>query len=387
MNKVLVLDGMWNKSLAVVRSLGKKGFNITAGEKTRFATALFSRYCNKRFIYPSPTEKQEEFLECLEHELAIGNYDMVFPMEFLTQILITNNANRPILDKHTRIPFADANLAANVNDKAFIMQYALKKGFNVPKTYFVNDKEHMTQIADTIKYPVLIKPRISSGSRGIINVRDKNELASAYQKVHDAYPFPIIQECIPIGGDTYGVGLLLNFKSEVRASFVYKRIREYPVTGGPSTLRESVLRNDIREIAESLLTSLRWTGIAHAEFKIDPRDGRPKLLEVNPRFWGSLQLAVEAGMDFPYLLYRMAMDGDIDSVREYRPGVKCRWLIPGDIMHFIKNPDRFKMKPGFFNFGIKDDIISRTDPMPTIGRITSALTFLFDKEMRGLLKR
>ena len=385
--RVLILDGMWNKSLAAVRSLGRKGFNVTAGERTRFATALFSRYCNKKLIYPSPTEKQEEFLEYLEHELMDTHYDMVFPMEFSTQIILTNAITRQKLEQYTKIPFADADLAIKINDKAFLMQYAVKNGINIPTTYFVNGKEDIENIADKITYPVLIKPRVSSGSRGIIYVKNKNELASSYFKVHEKYPFPIVQECISIGGNAYGVGLLLNFKSEVRASFVYKRIREYPINGGPSTLRESVKKEDVREIAESLLKSLGWIGIAHVEFKIDPKDGKPKLLEVNPRFWGSLQLAVEAGVDFPYLLYRMAMDGDIHPVEDYRTGVKCRWLIPGDILHFIKNPERFKLKPSFFNFRIKDDIISLHDPLPILGRVLSALTFLYDKEMKKLLIR
>jgi len=198
---------------------------------------------------------------------------------------------------------------------------------------------------------------------------------------------PIIQEYIPDGEGTYGVGLLLNFESEARASFVYKRLRSYPVSGGPSTLRESVKREDLQEIAESLLKSLGWTGIAHMEFKIDPRDGKAKLLEVNPRFWGSLHLAIESGVDFPFLLYHLAMDGDVEYVRDYRIGVKCRWLIPGDLLHFFQNPDRFRLRPSFFDFSAKDDIISLQDPLPTIGRVLSGFTLLFDKEMRRLLNR
>lgn len=387
MNKVLILDGMWNKSLAAVRSFGRKGFDVTAGERTRLATALFSRYCNKKFIYPSPSEKQEEFLKCLENELIRRDYDMIFPMEFSTQILLTDAINRQKLERYIRIPFADADLAIKVNDKAFLMQYAVEDGINVPKTYFVDGRDHIAEIVNEIEYPVLIKPRDSSGSRGIIYVKSKDELVSSYLKVHEHYPFPIVQEYIPTGGDAYGVGLLLNFKSEVRTAFVYKRIREYPVSGGPSTLRESVKREDLQEIAGSLLKSLRWTGIAHVEFKIDPRDGKPKLLEVNPRFWGSLELAIEAGVDFPYLLYKVAMDGDIEPVKEYNIGVKCRWLIPGDLLHFIKNPERFRLKPNFLNFRIKDDIISLHDPLPTLGRVLSGLTFLYDGEMKKLLFR
>jgi predicted ATP-grasp superfamily ATP-dependent carboligase len=387
MGKVLILDGMWNKSLAVVRSFGGKGFDVTAGEKTLLATTMFSRYCNKRFVYPSPVLFPVGFLRDLEEELKRGNYDVVFPMEFATQVLLTDVGNRQKFEQYTRIPFANADLTKQCNDKAFIMRYAMKRGIDIPATYFVDDTEQVAKIEHKIKYPVLIKPRVSSGSRGIVYVKNKDELTLLYKQVHKQYPFPIIQEYIPDGGEVYGVGLLLNFESEVRASFVYKRLRSYPVKGGPSTLRESVQRDDIREIAISLMESLGWTGIAHVEFKIDPRDGKPKLLEVNPRFWGSLQLAIESGIDFPLLLFKMAMNGDIEPVVTYNIGVRCRWLIPGDLLHFIKNPERLRLKPNFFDFTIKDDIISLKDPLPTLGRISSLLTFFYDKEMKDLLNR
>lgn len=386
MGKVLILDGMWNKSLAAVRSFGKKGFDVTTGEKTLLATAMFSRYCNKRFVYPSPALFPVDFLKDLEEELKRDSYDVVFPMEFSTQVLLTDPVNRQKLEQYTRIPFASADLAKKCNDKAFIMRHAMKRGIDIPVTYFVNDTNHIVEIAQKLEYPSLIKPRVSSGSRGIVYVKNKDELTPLYGQVHKQYPFPIIQEYVP-GDEVYGVGLLLNFKSEVRASFVYKRLRSYPVKGGPSTLRESVQRDDIGEIAMSLMKSLGWTGIAHAEFKIDPRDGKPKLLEVNPRFWGSLQLAIESGIDFPLLLFKMAMDGDIESVVNYAVGVKCRWLIPGDVLHFIKNPERLRLKPNFFDFKIKDDIISLKDPLPILGRISSVLTFFYDKEMKDLLNR
>jgi len=385
--KVLVLDGMWNKSLAAVRSLGKRGFSVTAGERTRLATALFSKYCNERLTYPSVSLYPYDFIDAIEKELMMHSYDVIFPMEFSTQIILTNDENRKRLEQYTRIPFADAGLAKNINDKAFIMRYAIENGIDIPATYFINDIKQLSEASVDIRYPAIIKPRDSSGSRGMVYVKNSDELISAYSLVHNQHPLPIIQECIPIEGDTYGVGLLLNFNSEVRASFVYKRLRSYPIKGGPSTLRESVKRNDVREIAESLMKSLRWTGIAHVEFKVDPRDGLPKLLEVNPRFWGSLPLAIESGIDFPFLLYSLAMNGDIKPVSDYRTGVKCRWLIPGDILHFLKSPNRLKLCSNFFNFKIKDDILAFTDPLPTIGRILSAFTLIFDREMRGLLKR
>jgi predicted ATP-grasp superfamily ATP-dependent carboligase len=387
MSRVFILDGMWNKSLAAVRSFGRRGFYVAAGEKTLLSAALFSKYCNKRVVYPCPLTKEEEFLDYLENELRTGAYDVVFPMELSTQILITKKANRLRLEKYTKIPFADSGHTQRINDKALLMQHAAKHGIGIPQTWFIDDIGQVEDVGAVVNYPVLIKPRISSGSRGIRRVDNRDDLKTSYLRVHRAYPFPIIQEYLSKEGDVYGVGMLLNVKSEVRASFVYKRLRSYPVSGGPSTLRESVKKDDVIKIAAELLKSVGWRGIAHVEFKIDARDGRPKLLEVNPRFWGSLNLAVESGMDFPFLLYRMAMEGDIAARTSYSEGVKCRWLIPGDILHFIANPDRWKILADFVDFKIKDDILSLRDPLPTLGRILSGVTFLYDEQSRKIIGR
>ena len=154
-------------------------------------------------------------------------------------------------------------------------------------------------------------------------------------------------------------------------------------------MRESIVNNEVKELAVKLLSLIKWYGVAMVEFKVDPRDNKPKLMEINPRFWGSLSLAIYAGVDFPYMLYKMAMGEAFEPVTTYKTGIRSRYLLPGDIMHFISNPERFKMKPGFFKFfdkNTKDDIISLNDPLPTIGRILSLLTLLYNKDMQRYLK-
>ena len=134
------------------------------------------------------------------------------------------------------------------------------------------------------------------------------------------------------------------------------------------------------ELSIRLLKSIGWYGVAMVEYREDPRDGRCKIMEINPRFWGSLPLAIAAGVDFPYLLYKMVIDGDIRPVLNYPEGVRCRWLLPGDILHFLMNPNRFRINPRFFNFSRnnrRDDFISWKDPGPTLGFFLMALTRLF----------
>src|SRR2546430_8599658 len=80
-----------------------------------------------------------------------------------------------------------------------------------------------------------------------------------------------------------------------------------------------------------ILDHVGWHGAAMVEFKVRA-DGRPYLMEINPRFWGSLQLAIDAGVDFPWLAYQLAAGLTPDSVEGYRIGVRNRWLL-GDLDH------------------------------------------------------
>jgi len=164
----------------------------------------------------------------------------------------------------------------------------------------------------------------------------------------------------------------------------------YPIEGGPSTLGEGVEHPLIMELGLSLLRSLNWVGVGMVEFKIDPRDGIPKLMEVNPRFWGSLQLAIASGVDFPCLLLRMARRENFEPVLRYKVGKHFRWFLLGDILHFLNNPNRFHLHPSFFRFFAPNtsyDIFSKDDPLPLLGSVATFFTFLYDPEMKRFLER
>jgi predicted ATP-grasp superfamily ATP-dependent carboligase len=382
--RVLILDGFWNKTLAAVRSLGRREWFVTVGERTRWAPAMFSRHCRRRFVYPAPDERPMEFLAALERELVAGGYDVLLPMELSTQLLVTMHRDR--LERWVRIPFADADLARRVHDKGGLASFAKAHDIPIPVTVTPGGVEEAAGMAAELPYPVLVKPRQSSGGRGIVRVGREADFAAAYAGVHARYPAPIVQECLPRGGGALGVAVLLNFASQPKASFVYRRLREYPIEGGPSTVRESVWDPELQERAERLLSLLGWTGVAMVEFKVDLRDGRAKLLEVNPRFWGSLHHAIVCGVDYPFLLCRLALEGDVARVSRYRVGVKSRSLLHGELMHFLKSSDRFHLQPALTDFSIPDDVLSADDPLPTLGRIVSLFALAHDKGLRAIAR-
>jgi predicted ATP-grasp superfamily ATP-dependent carboligase len=386
MPRVFVTDGHWRKTLAVVRTLGRRGLEVTVGESSRVATSLFSKYCSRRVVYPSVRRHPQAFLTFLRQELTRRTYDLLMPMEEETLLLLAHH--RDELMPLTRLPIPSYQDISKVRDKGWLLQYAFQEGIPIPRTFWVQDIADLGAVKDTIPLPWVIKPRISSGAFGIVYVEREHDLLAAYQEVHRKFPFPLIQERIPPNGEALGLAALLDRGGQVKASFAHRRLREYPVTGGPSTLRESVRHPQIEELGIRLLRSLHWYGVAMVEFKVDPRDNQPKLMELNPRFWGSLALAIHAGVDFPYLLYKMAMGKEFDPVLDYEVGTRCRWLLPGDILHFLTNPKRFHLTPSFFQFRrVAYDILSRDDPMPTVGRFLTLFSLLWDGDLRRFLKR
>lgn len=386
MARVFVTDGHWRKTLAAVRSLGERGLEMTVGESSRVATSFFSKYCSRRVVYPSVLRHPDDFLASLRQELAQRSYDLLMPMEEETLLLLAEH--REEFTPLVRLPVPPYHDLAKVRDKGWLLRHALEEGIPIPQTYFVDDLKDLDVAKEAIPPPWVIKPRVSSGSYGIAYVEREEELSAAYHEIHRRFPFPLIQERIPREGEAFGLAALMDEDSEVKALFAHRRLREYPVRGGPSTLRESVRHPQIEELGLRLLQSLDWYGVAMVEFKVDPRDNTPKLMELNPRFWGSLALAIHAGVDFPYLLYKMAMGEEFAPVLEYEVGVRCRWLLPGDILHFLTNPQRFHLKPSFFRFReMAYDILSWDDPLPVVGSLLTLFSLLWDRDLRRFLQR
>ena len=143
----------------------------------------------------------------------------------------------------------------------------------------------------------------------------------------------------------------------------------------------SVVNPEVMELGLRLLSAMGWQGVAAVEFLVDQRDGIPKLMEVNPRFWGTLSLSILAGVDFPMLLHRMAMEGDIDPLNEYRADMVCQWLLPGDMLHFITSPNPMRLKPGIWPFGRHKPhyvVCSLGDPGPALSFPLIALRHVFN---------
>ena len=112
-------------------------------------------------------------------------------------------------------------------------------------------------------------------------------------------------------------------------------MQQYPNSGGPSTSRVSINNEELVDMSVRLLQHLNWHGVAMVEWKIDPDSNVPKLLEINPRFWGSLELAIRAGVNFPLLYARAASGEKLEPENKYNEGIICRWVFPGELLRYL----------------------------------------------------
>ena len=385
---VLITDGEWRKSLSTTRALGRAGIQTTVSAGSVLATSHFSKFCGRRLIFPSAEADPQKFLERVLKELQTRQYDVLMPMEDLSVEICIRN--RKVLERYTRLPFPTIESFQIASDKSQTTRIAEDLDIPTPKTYYISNSTELTRLAGKLSYPVIIKPRRGSGSHGIRIVQSERDFLNRHAEVHKIYPWPIIQELIPYGGGGYGASFLFDQTNNSIASFAHKRIREYPVNGGPSTLRESIPGDEIKEMGVKLLKAIGWEGVAMVEFMRDPRDGQYKFLEINPRFWGSLELAVVSGINFPLLLYKSALGENFETPLNYSLGMKCRWLLPGDLLHFLSNPNRFSLKPSFFDFrdgNTRYDILSLDDVGPVIARLLTMLSALFRPTFWKYIKR
>lgn len=311
---VLVTDGYWKKSLAAVRALALDGFRPVVGEVTRLAPALWSRAAAARFVHPSPTRESAAFLETLGRESKRHGAKVLLPMEEETLLVAARARDRG--DLPLLLPWPSAPEIERLRDKGTLPDLASRCGLSVPRTVRAGPDDDLIEAARTLVPPYVVKPRIGSGSRGQVRVGSRRDLARLRPRVP-----VVVQEALP-PAPVICVSLLLDARGNVLARFAHRRLRTHPASGGPSTLCESVHAPDLESIALRLLREVGWNGVAMLEFL----DGR--LIEINPRFWGSLALAVRCGVNFPALLARWALGLPVTPALRYPAGVRYCSLWP-----------------------------------------------------------
>jgi predicted ATP-grasp superfamily ATP-dependent carboligase len=350
---VLVTDGNERAALAITRALGREQVEVIIGAESPRSLAGSSRYCRHSFAYPSPYQEPEQFITRLMAAAHEYQADALFPVSDIAMHIVGPDKSR--FGSNLHIPTPTAEVFEGISDKYRLMRQAVEAGVPIPDTIFVPDGR-LDGISERVtEFPVVIKPGCSLVKEQgrwtktiVCYANSRSELEHIYRNQPHLRRPSLIQRRIV--GEGQGLFVLME-EGKPLGIFAHRRVRERPPSGGVSVLRESIaLPKDMVEATLKLLQPVKWHGVAMVEFKIEKTTQRPMLIEINGRFWGSLQLAVDAGVNFPLLLLNMAM-GKPATVPEngYRIGVKSRWLL-GDldqlIMRLTRRESSLHLPPG-----------------------------------------
>lgn len=377
---ILITDVDRRKSLPIIRSLGRAGVRVIGASAKRMTVGGLSRYCAETVRCPDYAHDPTGFVAWLRIFCETARPTTFLPLEDRAIELCL--AHRETWEPSTSALLPSQETMEVCYDKWRTLEMAREHGVPIPRSFAPESRLEVEDLARTWEGPAVVKPRKTSGSRGMRYVDGPGDLSEAWSIVDADFPRPIIQERIPLDGPGLGVFTLLDDNSEVIALFGHKRLREFPVEGGPSTLRVSYRDDALIDQSLRLLRAMGFRGVAMVEFKVDPVRGIPVLMEVNPRFWGSIQSAISAGVDFPLLYHRLAAGLAVEPTTDWEEGLYGRWLLPGDILHFLKNPSRFRLRPSFFRFWDKRldyDIVSLRDPLPMLGIVIESFRRLFGR--------
>jgi predicted ATP-grasp superfamily ATP-dependent carboligase len=330
MTRVLVTDAGRGSALSIIRALGRRGIEVVAADANERSAGFVSRYATDRLVYPHPATRSNEAVDALLTAAKKHRIDLIVPVgeDF---VLLLSRARRRFAGI-TTLALPDEESLAATHDKHATIQLAKRLGVPTPRTFLVETAADAERRVSEFSWPIVLKPQASRSMRNgqvddfcVTYARDLPALVGEMRTFEGRSPVLLQEYC---EGEAHGVGLLMNGGNPLLA-FQYRRLREWPTTGGPSSFRESVpLERTLFDYSVGMLGALNWTGLAMVEFKLTA-DG-PRLMEINGRIWGSFALAVKSGVDLPGRMVDLYLSNGGGSTGEagfsYSPGVRLHDL-------------------------------------------------------------
>jgi len=315
--------------LAIVRSLGRSGVPVCVLRGGDHRVAATSRFSCFSAAWPSGDEGRQ--VECLVELATKRNLRRwtLYPTDDETAAFLGRQYD--LLSELFLVASPPWSVLRWAYDKRMTYGLAADLGVAFPTTYYPRTRDDVARLDCT--FPVILKPAAKPRKNRFTEAKawraeDRDSLKRGYEEACTLVPpdLVMVQELIPGGGETQFSYAALCEDGRPLAVLVARRTRQYPTDfGRASSFVETVDERAIEEPARRLLEALRLTGIVEIEFKRDPRDGTHKLLDINARAWAWQALGAPAGVDFPYLLWRL-LHGD--RTPPLRASMAVRWIRP-----------------------------------------------------------
>ncbi len=323
----VVVDVGWVNGLAAIRSLGRAGGAVVAVDHRPWALGLRSRYALP-VMAPNAGDDEDGFVARLvELGDALGRPAPIFPTHDVWLNAIARRQEE--LGDRFLCPFPSWDTLARIQNKRAQLEAAQAAGVDVPETGHPRSAAEAVAVGREIGFPVLVKPADPiefkrRHQRQAFRCETAAELEAAYAQAEEHEP--MVQELIPGGDDAlYTLGSYLDASGRPLGVFSGRKIRQTPRLVGTCRVGEALWVQEVVDAGLRLLAAVEYRGLSQVELKRDPRDGRYKLMEINPRLFQWHGLAAACGVDLPRLAYEDLLG--LDSSPGSMNGRRRRWAI------------------------------------------------------------
>jgi predicted ATP-grasp superfamily ATP-dependent carboligase len=396
---VLIVGSAPRITIPIARSLHGHGVPVEVASFSEVEPPPWCRAVSDFIRLPSADPRTEDrssaFLESLTQLISQRQYDMLIPANDPALALISQHD--ACLRKLLHLACPPPQVVRRVLDKSLTLEIARKAGIYTPSTYRVSSPAELEVLFGQLLFPLVAKP-YHKGEAMDFKVRYFPTYELLYQELaadDNLRSKLLLQEFAP--GDGVGIEVLMDHGEPV-AIFQHRRLKEVPASGGVAAVAiAEPLEPMLVDQALALLRALEWEGVAMVEFRYDRARHHSSLMEVNGRYWGTLALAVQAGVDFPWYEWQIAHGEKPAVPLNYSTGARWRWsagyitrwhdLAKSSVRKALKHPAGLKeLVPSCADLTSRDALWDPADPMPAIGELLRTVKDLGVSDVKGIVR-
>ncbi len=361
-SSILIIDGESIISLEVIKSLSRhKDIKIHVLSNSASVRSRYSRHISS-FEVHDKSLKNKNYVDYIEDVVRKKGIDIIFPsgepgVEFVSK-------HRSALSKFCKVPLiSDIDSFHITQDKWKAHKFFVENNTSTPHSILCNTDVSFKQNLENMRFPVLIKPRIGTGGLGIVEFESAVALTE-YLVVNDLNPQDfIVQE--KVDGPMIDCSILAK-DGKILAHTIQKKFAPPKQAFAPENCFKFIKDEKVLSLVTELVASLKWDGVAHLDLVYDRMEENLYLLELNPRYWGSLPASVLMGVDFPYIHC-------MESLGEPFPKPQCRLELYQFWPGYLKNMISMPLSEGNIGGLVKNTNFTDQlfDPVPVIYSLIS----------------
>ncbi|WP_181422050.1 carboxylate--amine ligase [Halomonas sp. LBP4] len=373
--KVLLTHAWCRISYSVLRGLTSQGIKVVVADTGKLGMCQASRLPYAKEVYRSLYSDPIGFIDDVDALCTYHDIGLIIPGHEEGELLAKAKESGRFASGAT-LALVDSKTLGMANDKDHMSRLAKELGVSVAPIVDYHTSDEVKDITDPKKWYVA-RARYGNSSKGVRFSRGGESLGNEVKKMMvdfhlESDRLPIIQEFVE--GCGWGVSCLYWHGQRI-GCFTHRRLQEKIATGGPSTLRMAASNPALEADAHRLLSALNWHGLAMVEFKQDDKRRDHYFVEINPRLWGSIDLSLSSGVNFPWLLYLSELYGSdvaLSAFQGAREGIVERWIWGGvlrrlDLMRRGRLVDALSLRDGFHADSFDD--FKLDDPFVFLGEV------------------